>query len=322
MILINSSPRDVSTTQVVRYLKHQNKHFVRLNDTAYIQQIFLINNNFVAVLDNGEKIDVGSLTSYWYRRGQFKYHIGKLDHSEHPFISTYNEFCLEELKSVFDYFLDSIKQNIPAIGDSRTCLDVNKHIILSKANKLGLLTPDYLITDNKNDIISFKKKWGRIISKPLNSSFFYTEDDYWYPVYTEEITDEVIKESPDTFELTLFQNLIEKHNEIRTFYLNGRCYSMAIFSQKDPQTKIDFRVYNHTKPNRTVPFNLPVEIEEKLDALMKDLAYESGSIDLLYTPDKKFYFLEVNPVGQFGSLSHTCNYNIEKQIANALTDVL
>jgi D-alanine-D-alanine ligase-like ATP-grasp enzyme len=43
-----------------------------------------------------------------------------------------------------------------------------------------------------------------------------------------------------------------------------------------------------------------------------------GSIDMIYTTDNKYVFLEVNPSGQFLGYSDTCNYCIEKKIAEFL----
>jgi len=44
----------------------------------------------------------------------------------------------------------------------------------------------------------------------------------------------------------------------------------------------------------------------------------SGSIDILVTPNNEYVFLEVNPVGQFGMVSQPCNYYLEKRIAERL----
>jgi glutathione synthase/RimK-type ligase-like ATP-grasp enzyme len=93
---------------------------------------------------------------------------------------------------------------------------------------------------------------------------------------------------------------------------------MAIFSQSNEKTKIDFRNYDLQKPNRTVPYNLPKEIILKLKKLTKALALRTGSIDLIKAKDGQYYFLEVNPVGQFGMVSRPCNYNIEMKIAKFL----
>ena len=114
-----------------------------------------------------------------------------------------------------------------------------------------------------------------------------------------------------------FQEKIDKDFEIRSFYLDGKLWSTAIISQNDEQTKIDYRKYNSNIPNRNVSYKLPNEIEEKADKLMKLLDLNCGSIDFIKSGDK-FYFLEINPTGQFLGLSITCNYNLDKEIASYL----
>ena len=93
---------------------------------------------------------------------------------------------------------------------------------------------------------------------------------------------------------------------------------MAIFSQNDKQTKVDFRNYNDNKPNRYVPYVLPKNIELKITQLMQKLDLNTGSVDLIKNHDGNYVFLEINPVGQFGMVSEPCNYYLEKIIAEYL----
>jgi glutathione synthase/RimK-type ligase-like ATP-grasp enzyme len=93
---------------------------------------------------------------------------------------------------------------------------------------------------------------------------------------------------------------------------------MAIFSQSNKMTETDYRNYDLDNPNRIVPYKLNKQLENKLILLLENLELNSGSIDLIKSKDGKYYFLEVNPVGQFGQLSYNCNYNIEKIIAKSL----
>lgn len=124
----------------------------------------------------------------------------------------------------------------------------------------------------------------------------------------------VEKPTKSSFFISFFQNKIEKDFEIRSFYLNGKTWSMAIFSQNDAQTKTDFRKYNDENPNRNVRYNLPKDMEKKVHTLMQALDLNCGSFDFMKSGDK-YYFLEVNPVGQFGNVSAACNYLLEREIA-------
>ena len=51
---------------------------------------------------------------------------------------------------------------------------------------------------------------------------------------------------------------------------------------------------------------------------MAVLGLNCASIDLIFDDKDNYYFLEINPVGQFEFLSSACNYNIEAVIANWL----
>ena len=51
---------------------------------------------------------------------------------------------------------------------------------------------------------------------------------------------------------------------------------------------------------------------------MRALGLDTGSLDLIVTPDERHVFLEVNPQGQLDWLSHDCNYHLEERIADAL----
>ena len=120
---------------------------------------------------------------------------------------------------------------------------------------------------------------------------------------------------PSDFFPTLFQNEIEKAFEIRVFYLAGTCYSMAIFSQSNAKTTVDYRNYDFTKPNRNIPYKLPKEIECRIVDFMGYMNLDTGSLDFIYTTTGEHIFLEVNPVGQYGIVSRTCNYRLDKKLA-------
>ena len=93
---------------------------------------------------------------------------------------------------------------------------------------------------------------------------------------------------------------------------------MAIFSQNDKKTTLDYRNYNDEKPNRNVPVIIPKKIENKIFKMIKQLKLRTCSIDFIVSKNNKYFFLEVNPMGQLDWVSKNCNYYIEKQIAEDL----
>ena len=93
---------------------------------------------------------------------------------------------------------------------------------------------------------------------------------------------------------------------------------MAIFSSKNIKTQVDFRQYDDKLPNRNVPYKLKNTEISRIKKFMKMAKLETGSLDIICSTDNSMYFLEVNPLGQFGMVSGPCNYYIEKEIAERL----
>jgi glutathione synthase/RimK-type ligase-like ATP-grasp enzyme len=108
--------------------------------------------------------------------------------------------------------------------------------------------------------------------------------------------------------------------ELRIFFLGEKYFPMAIFSQGNRNTEVDYRHYDEKKENRAVPYVLPNDLENKLKRLMMKIGLNSGSIDIIVDDNYDYIFLEVNPVGQFEWLSANCNYFIEREIAKYIVD--
>jgi len=226
-----------------------------------------------------------------------------------------------EAATEFVYYL--LKKSKSISINSWFDLKTNKLINLEVAKQFGLSVPDTLISNDVDSILEFVKRNNVVISKPLSinsGSFWHGRYFYKYSIGTKLITLEELEEvkaKKKNFQPTLFQKYVDKDFEIRSFYFNGQFYSMAIFSQSNPKTRIDFRNYDQTLPNRNVPFKLPSEVEEKLTKLMIALEYDSGSFDIIYR-NGEYIFLEINTVGQLSWVSKNCNYQIEKEIANEI----
>lgn len=202
--------------------------------------------------------------------------------------------------------------------DYHTVSTIPKLQQLDLAKKCGLFIPQTIITNNKQILQKFKDKFISIITKPIGDGTFLMLDENKYVAYTSILLQKDIDELPDTFFPSLFQEQIEKDFEIRVFYLEKELYSMAIFSQADNQTSVDFRRFNNVRPNRNIPILLPEAIALKIKTFMRKANLNSGSIDLIRTKTGEYVFLEVNPVGQYSMVDLPCNYGLNKLIANYL----
>lgn len=319
---------EVTTEQVIDWISSFGNSFIRINGEDFY------NNKSVTIeIDNGgEKIDLKKeIESFktkqlmdvefsicWYRRWSDNFAFNNLDQfviSNNKFDSIIRVLRTEEI-TIKNFFLRNI--NVKKWLTSPNNSNVNKLTVLKHAKEIGINIPDTIICTEKIEIEKFLLKHKEIITKPLNVGISYHEEEDVVYNYTEKIKFKDIKDIPDVFFPTLFQKMIKKKYEIRSFYLDGNFYSMCIFSQLDKQTNTDFRIYNKEKPNRLVPYKLPLQVEKKLKRLMKTLNLNTGSIDIVKGKDNKYYFLEVNPVGQFGMTSYPCNYYLEKKVAEYL----
>jgi len=316
MILILSLHSDHSTNYVIDWLYRLEKEFIRINYPSDKVEIVYQDLDKTILSINDRIIDSSLITSFWYRKGDLNLFIEDFGNDKERFFQLLQKHLAKE-KETLEHFLHYTLSKLPHIT-SKFSVDVNKLEVLSKAQNIGIKVPPTAILSKKEDLQNFISIHGEAISKPLSTPFSFRLESHHYMTFTESINNENIDKIPTTFFSSLVQQKIEKKLEIRAFYLNGTFHSMAIHSQQIEQTSTDFRKYSYQYPNRTVPFQVPKELEAKLKKLMDELGLTTGSIDLIYSLDKEFYFLEVNPVGQFGMVSYPCNYYIEEIIANTL----
>ena len=324
MILIISKEKlEISTEEIIDWIDHFGGKFVRINGDEFSRNgnldISLINSELKIKYKDFE-IPLNEIDIVWYRRWHDRnyetiFNNSEIDYSIIDQLILYQSSNDKILKELLFHHLDKKKWLSHPSNSS-----LNKIEVLIEASKVGLQIPITKICSSKEELFKFYCTHKEIISKDLHNPLFFDDNSFYYSSITNKISKNKILKLPKHFSASLFQKLVIKKYEIRTFYLDKKCYSMAIFSQNDKQTKIDFRNYNDEKPNRYVPYNLPLEIDQKIIKLMQNLNLITGSVDLIKDIDGNYIFLEINPVGQFGMVSEPCNYYLEKIIAEYLTN--
>lgn len=317
MVFIISESSDISTNHVIDWIVSFGYPFIRINPNDEIEILELGLSDFKLLINKNKIISYSEITSIWFRRGELNVHSPSIkSKSEDGFANYIRQHLKAENKAYIDfiYHLLKLKRHIGAIDT----MHINKFIVLRTALECGLDIPETFCTSNKKRLINLTKAKGALITKSSNYVFNFTYAEENYMTYTEKLKDEIIQDLPSNFFLSLCQVLVNKRCDIRVFYLNGACFSMAILSQNDIQTKVDFRKYNYESLNRWIPFQLPDDLRLKIIQLMGRLDLISGSIDFILDDKGQYIFLEVNPVGQFGMVDFPCNYSINEQIAKYL----
>ena len=323
MILIISCKRgDVSTCDVMDWIKYFGKKCFRFNGDEINSNVRINlnlskdgNNYFIQT--SHEKINATIIQSVWYRREGTSKLINYDDIKD--------VLIKKSLYSHQDSEIDSTKNALYKIINKNAFwlnrpeeFKLNKLIVLKTAQNIGLRIPETLLSNQKSEVIKFKEKHNKIIIKSISYGYYMPYNGKNYGMLTSILTEDIIEKAKDILFPCYIQEYIDKKYELRVFYLNGKCYSMAIFSQNDEQTKIDFRKYNMDKPNRFVPYKIPSDIEDKIKKLMNELGLLTGSLDIIKSINNEYVFLEINPAGQFGMMSEPCNYFLEKEVAKLL----
>jgi len=325
ILIISEAGGDLTTENVYDWLLKLNCSVVRLNGDSFENgnaDIFYEPFDSNSIEINGEVVSL-HYDSIWFRRWSNQHPL-KVPVNKNSFTLNFSlaqsieKFTSTENRAFAAFFLSrlSAKKIVSSIHQVGT----NKLYNLSLAKKNGFNVPSYIVTTEKAELLRFTKKCkDGVITKAMDRSFYCHGEKSSLVLFTSLVTESVLKQTNSHFPLSFFQEYIVKDFEIRSFIFYGSIYSMAIFSQRDDRTKIDFRHYNFKEPNRMVPFKLPLNIESKILTFMSDLRLDTGSIDLIRTIDGDYVFLEINPVGQFSVVSETCNYDLEKKIAEYLS---
>lgn len=318
MVLILSDDLDYSTTQVMNWLSAWSVKILRINpsDKIFVERIKIGNNgnSNIVLRSKNVRFNLNDIDAYWYRRGSLT--IDTLIVEATPEILKKISGHLNEELATLSTYIHFILLGKKSIGSFLTS-SLNKLIVLELAQRCGLKIPATLITSSKEQVSIFQRRHP-IITKAISETIMLMEDDGMNLCYTNQVSEKDIEEYGDTLFPSLMQNDINKQFELRIFFLNDEFYSMAIFSQLDAQTSSDFRKYSFKNPNRTVPYQLPKQVERKLSKFMKQCKLNTGSIDMIVTTENEYVFLEVNPIGQYGMTSQPCNYNLDFKIAKYL----
>lgn len=326
MVLIESSTADYSTSQVIDWLRYKSSEkIIRLDDEIEIESLSLYigenERNSSITFKMTSPVILSSINSNWYRRGDFRFLTNNISNQQNPIINYFKKYQLSHNNAVIDFLTTMLPNSLNKLKDN----NLNKLIVLSAAYDLGLNIPSTIITNKIEDLIQFSEKNNYIITKSIiDSTFSFPVSSAQTVIasipsvkmsYSELLADSH-RNAP--IGLSFAQEYIDKKYEIRTFYIQGDFFSMAIFSQSDINTQIDYRNRPSGNPNRCVPFVLPFHIECKLKQLFDELNINCGSTDIIYTPNEEYVFLEINPIGQYDWVSKLCNYFIDEKIADYL----
>ncbi len=319
VLIVTYSNDDQGIDHVTEALQRKGTNVYRFNTNYYPTQIqlashYINNTEQVKIISEDVTHDLAKFDAVWYRRIRIGQEIPD-DMGEE-----YKIPAIEESKNTFQGTLASWgigKFVLDSVANIRRA--DNKQLQLKVANRLGLRIPATLVTNSAEEVKVFARNYSAVISKMQYSFHIYDENDEVYQVFTHKWQPEELQEiSGLEYSPMIFQEYVEKEFEFRVVVIGDQVFCGKIPSQGSEDGKSDWRKDGDNLIDDIEPYELPASIQLKLLHLMDYFGLNYGAIDLIKTPEGKFIFLEINPVGEFSWLDEAFNLQISEAIANVL----
>lgn len=311
--LILTTELDKTTDIVIDWLNYFNIKVIRINKEDCIEKInFSLSGNINSLkIKTKEKyfeVKTDDNYTFWYRKGRFKHGWEENNKNDNELVTNY---LSSEWSSFNTFLIKWLSVNSQRYLGEYYFNEINKLEILMYAQQCGFKVPSTLIVDNKDDF--YKSKISPKISKPLQNSLHIHSDSGYYITRNVRLSNDLKINS--SFYPSLVQQEIDKKIEIKVFFLGQKLYPMAIISKES--ILVDMKE-NSSSNLHYLPFRLEKEVSHKLLKLISKTNLKIGTIDLICSKNNEYFFLEINPAGQFGDISSYCNYNLEYEVAKYL----
>lgn len=317
ILIVTHSNDNNSVTRVAEAIARKGGHTIRFDTDRYPTDVRLTayhtSSDERLTLTNEEgEFDLREVTAVWHRRLNFGSNLpAGLDRQlRHASLGEASAAAHGMLASLKAFRMDHVHHIRRA---------ENKQLQLQVARELGLNTPRTVTTNDPAAVRAFAKSCEDGMVTKMLSSFAIYDDGKELVVFTNPVKPEDLA---DLSGLSLcpatFQELIPKSLEIRVTVVGNRAMSAAVDSQVSDRAVHDWRRDGLRMIQDWRPYQLPLEVEEKILRLMNYFSLNYGAIDIILTPDDRHVFLELNPSGEFFWLEHTPGLPISEAIADLL----
>ena len=305
-ILIISNPHDYSTDHVVYQLEKTNAKYIRLNRSQFGEYELTLNplNNTIYGKTKACEFEINekTLKSIYYRAPIYlRTHIRK-------------ELTIEDkiARDQWTSFLRSLMvfDNVLWINHPQsTFLAENKPYQLKVANEIGFNVPRTIISNKLPE----EKFSDKLAIKTLEPAIFDMDDKQTF-IYTNLYDYKNLKEYDFSLAPMIIQEAIIPKIDIRITIIDENVYPVAI-KYEDNGVDEDWRTRKDDLHYELI--ELPEDIENKCLKLLKRLNLNFGCIDLVKQSDD-YYFIEINPTGEWDWLMYNLNLDIDVKIAKHL----
>lgn len=291
------------------YLASKNIPYFRLNSDRlnHEQNITITPTGFELTDESGNTVKSEQFRAVWHRKS---WRIGVPEEMDED----YRTVFLKEYSSLRYNLLTSLL-HLPWINplEAENRIDGNKMLQLKTAGKHGLKIPETLFSNDAKKVTEFfhRECNGKMVAK-LHGSLAKSMNGENF-LSTHIIDHDSLENIEDiAYCPMIFQPYIEKAYELRIVYVDGTFFAGKINNSEHTDWRVAREGYSWSS------YDLPGPVEKSLAGMMKEMNLYLGAIDMIRGKDGEYYFLEVNPQGEWGMLQKELNFPIAQRIAEQL----
>ena len=311
-VLLLASRFDLSCDYVVAQLRQRDIPYFRLNSEDFEQFTVVAVPSEPRVYLRAQGLTVQlipeTLKAIYFRRAV--YLQGPFTHRE-----SVNEQLSRAHRSAFMrsfMVFDSCRwMNHPAA----TYKAEHKVVQLSIAHRLGFDVPRTVITNNSEGILRAAKGDRRIAVKGLETVLVWQGDLETFG-YTSLVDTTFAQNSHLSSAPLIAQEALENKLDLRVTVVGDQVFCASVTADGKP-IRGDWRLQKTGAEFRL--FDLPPDISQKCLRLTKSLGLVFGAVDLAIQQGT-YFFLEINPTGEWGWLVDRADFPIDKAIVDSLLD--
>lgn len=316
MILIFSDVHDEHTNSVVHELDRINAEYFRLDlDVNSLNSTYYTYNEsmgHISVRQHSRELNFDDVRIVWVRRPFMELSLEEQEKKGKSFKVWKNEWN----KAILSMYVE-LKGKLWLNNVRKALAAENKFYQVKVAEEVGFLQPQSLISNDKEKLLSFCNQYGFVALKPMEQ-VIYRSDKNLLGLYVNKIDCKML----DSFKLLKenpiwLQQYIEKDYEVRYTVVGDDHFVCQIDSQKSHIAQTDWRRYDlPNTPHRLI--TPPQEIRQKVSNLLNVLGLRYGAIDFI-VHNGEWFFLEINPFGQYLWIEMLTGAPISKSIATFLS---
>jgi glutathione synthase/RimK-type ligase-like ATP-grasp enzyme len=277
--------------------------------------------------DDGTRLDVfygteriettpNSFKSVWYRRTKVADLLPAEVVIEPPEHRTY---ALSSMQNHANAMFGLVAQDAFWVSCRKALQDAEqKPQQLILAAKIGFNVPETLFTASAEHAKAFVKQHGACVVKTLTKDMITLHSQYAVVRSASEIRFDGLIINPH-----IFQAMIVPKKEVRVAVIGTKVFADEVKDvgdqeMADEHSVRDWRHGYETATLVTTPTELPKRLEELCVEIVRKLKIVCGYIDLMQDQDGKWWFIEINPNGQWGFMHPQTSNHIARALGHLL----